>query len=82
MLERHKQFCKEYIYDWNATRAYMVIYPNSSENSAGVQSSNLIRNNRIKAYIKELQKDIEKQAFPNANKWVLRSIKIGVDTTN
>ena len=60
LLERKKQFCKEYIHDWNATRAYMDVYPNSSEVSAGVQSCNLIGNNRIKAYIKELQKDIEK----------------------
>lgn len=60
--ERQKKFCREYIYDFNGTRSYMAAYPDSSYDSAGVNATRLLGNDRIQAYIKELQADIEKQA--------------------
>lgn len=62
MLERHKQFCKAYIYDWNATRAYQTAYPNVTYDSASVLGHTLLRNIKIQAYCKELQKDTERLA--------------------
>ena len=46
---KEELFVKEYLKDFNATRAYMKVYSNvQSCGSASVQSCKLIRNNRIK----------------------------------
>ncbi len=60
--ERQEVFCKEYIYDWNATRAYQIAFPDSSYNAARSSASTLLTNSNIQAYIKELQADLEKVA--------------------
>lgn len=56
-------FCREYIYDWNATRAYKVAYP-TVKNDAVAQSASswLLLNVIIQEYITEIQKDLEKLA--------------------
>ena len=61
----HKQekFVKEYIYDWNATRAYKVAYPDyGTDENARASSSRLLTNVNIQDYITEIQKDLEKLA--------------------
>jgi phage terminase small subunit len=60
--ERQEVFCKEYIYDWNATRAYQIAFPDSGYNAARSSASTLLTNSNIQAYIKELQADLEKVA--------------------
>lgn len=60
--ENQKAFCEGYIFDWNGTRAYMAAYPKSSEAAAGVSAHDLLKNPKIKAYIDEIQKDLEKIA--------------------
>jgi len=63
MKPEHKIFCHEYIYDWNATRSYKVAYPNQkSDNSAASNASRLLRNDKVQAYIEEIQKNLEKAA--------------------
>lgn len=57
---KQKEFCKEYIYDWNATRAYQVAYPDSSYDAARSSSCDLLTKPNVKAYIIEIQKDLEK----------------------
>lgn len=49
-------FVTEYLKDFNATRSYMVAYPNSAYNSAMTRSSELLRNVKVKEYIEEQQK--------------------------
>jgi len=59
----HKKFCEEYIYDWNATRAYKAAYPKvKTDNSAAVNAHQLLRKTKIKEYLEDIQKDLEKQA--------------------
>lgn len=59
----HKKFCLEYIFDWNATKAYLVAYPDcKSEESAAASSSRLLRNVKVQNHINELQEDIAKTA--------------------
>jgi phage terminase small subunit len=53
--ERQKKFCEGYIFDWNATRAYMAAYPDTTYDSARVSASTLLTNPNIKAYIEELK---------------------------
>ena len=63
LTEKQKIFCREYIYDWNATRAYKIAYPNTgSDKTAASEGCKFLRKPNILEYIEEIQKDIEKQA--------------------
>lgn len=63
LTEKQKIFCQEYVYDWNATRAYKKAYPDvKNDNTAGVQGHKLLRNAKVNDYISRIQKDTEKQA--------------------
>lgn len=50
-----RKFCREFVFDYNATRAYMEAYPKSSTESATVSASNLLSKPNVKAYIKSLE---------------------------
>lgn len=57
------KFCQEYIIDWNGTRAYRAAYPNTSTDQvAASNASRMLRNDKVKAYIEEIQNELEKQA--------------------
>lgn len=58
--EAQKTFCREYIFDWNGTRAYKVAYPKVNDNVAAVGAYDLLRNPKIADYIEEIQNDLEK----------------------
>lgn len=61
--QEHKIFAQEYIYDWNASRAYKVAYPSEkSDETIRAAASRLLTNVNVHAYIEEIQKDLEKQA--------------------
>ena len=60
--EKQKRFCEEYVFDWNATRAYQVAYPDSTYDSARSSSSTALTNPNILEYIEEIQKDFAKLA--------------------
>lgn len=57
--ERQKVFCREYVFDFNGSRAYKIAYPDTTEDSSRVLACNLLTNINIKEYIKEIQKDME-----------------------
>lgn len=78
LTNSQKVFCQEYIYDWNATRAYKVAYPSiKSDNSACVLANRLLRKVNIATYIKEIQKDLEKLAGISRLKIANEFIKLG-----
>jgi len=60
--ESQKVFCRNYVYDWNGTKAYMAAYPDSSEAAARSSASELLTKANIKAYLEEIQADLEKLA--------------------
>jgi phage terminase small subunit len=60
LTEKQKIFCREYIFDWNGTRAAKAA--GYSENTAAVIASENLNKPNIKAYIEEIQKDLEKIA--------------------
>ena len=61
LTEKQKIFCREYIYDWNGTRAYKVAYPNTkSDLTARVEASKFLTKPNISEYIEFIQKDLEK----------------------
>lgn len=60
LTEKQKIFCREYIYDWNASRAAREA--GYSEKTAGEMGYENLRKPEIQAYISEIQKDLEKTA--------------------
>lgn len=60
LTEKQKIFCREYIFDWNATRAAKKA--GYSEDTAGSIGSENLTKPEIQAYIKEIQKDLERTA--------------------
>jgi phage terminase small subunit len=62
LTEKNKIFCREYILDWNGSRAYKIAYPNVVDATARSNASDLLTNTNIQEYIKEIQIDLEKTA--------------------
>ena len=64
MNNQQKVFCREYVKNGNnGTRAYMIAYPDSSEESARRQASRLLTNVDIQKYIEQLQSKTEDKAI-------------------
>jgi phage terminase small subunit len=63
LTEKNKIFCREYIFDWNATRSYKAAYPDiNSDDSAKSAASRLLTNVYIQEYIKDIQSNLEELA--------------------
>ncbi len=60
LTEKQKAFCREYIYDWNGRRA--AIAAGYSEKTAAEMAYENLNKPHIKAYIEEVQADLEKIA--------------------
>jgi phage terminase small subunit len=60
LTEKQKKFCREYIFDWNATRA-AIAAGYSEKTAAVIGNENLIKPN-IQAYIKQIQSNLEEVA--------------------
>lgn len=74
---KQKAFCREYIYDWNATRSYLIAYPSTKNpNTAGVLAHRLLRNDKIQSHIEEIQKDLEKLAGISRMKIINEHMKL------
>lgn len=58
LTDKQKQFCKEYVTDWNATRAAKAA--GYSEKTAQVIGSENLSKPIIQAYIEHIQKDLLK----------------------
>lgn len=62
LTEANKVFCREYIFDWNGSRAYKVAYPGVTDGSARALASDLLTKVNIQDYIELVQKDLEQLA--------------------
>ena len=78
--ERHRKFCEEYIYDWNASRAYRVAYPHVTTLSAGQLGFQLLKNLKIKEYVEEVQKDIAKYVGISRSRIAKEYMKLAFNT--
>lgn len=55
----HEAFCQEYMINgFNATRAYMAVYPDTKETSAMSSASELLRNPKVSERIAELRAEM------------------------
>lgn len=62
MTNAQKIFCDEYLIDLNATRAYKVAYPKTKkEETINSASSRMLRNVKVREYIKEKMKEREQR---------------------
>jgi len=55
--EKQKLFCQEYVFDFNATRAYQKVYK-CEYGTAKVNGCKLLTNTNIGKYVEEIQKDL------------------------
>jgi phage terminase small subunit len=76
LTEANKAFCREYIFDWNGSRAYKIAYPDTTDESARVNASRLLTNDNIKGYIELIQKDLEKIAEVSRLKVIREHMKL------
>jgi phage terminase small subunit len=77
LTQKQKKFCREYIYDWNATRSYKVAYPNvKNDNVAAVNANRLLSYAKINQYIEDIQKDLEKLAGISRMKVISEHMKM------
>lgn len=74
MDERWLVFAREYLIDFNGTRA--AIAAEYSEDSAHVQASRLLKNAKVRAYLKYLSSDRAKRLEVTADKVVQEIAKI------
>lgn len=65
LTNQQKLFCQEYLkLGMNATQAYMKVYKTcKKEETAMANASRLLRNDKVKEYIEELQSKVEEKAI-------------------
>lgn len=80
LTERNKVFCREYIYDWNGSRAYKIAYLNVNDATARANASDLLTKTNIKEYTELIQKDLEKLAGISRLKVINEHLKIAYST--
>jgi phage terminase small subunit len=76
LTEKNKVFCREYILDWNGSRAYKVAYPDVTDGSARARAVDLLTNINIQKYIESIQKELEKVAGISRLKVINEHIKL------
>lgn len=76
MSESHEKFVSEYLKDYNATRAYMAVYPDSNTDAARVSASRLLTNANIKKAIAEKAKDLIEKSDANTIELINRQREI------
>ena len=57
LTEGQRKFCEEYAKSYNATQSYLKAYPNASYDTANAQSWRLLREQKIKDYLTQLEKE-------------------------
>lgn len=78
-----ERFCREYLKDLNATRAYQRAYPNATWETAHVNGPNMIAKARVSERIAELQKERERRTQVSADRVVLELARLAfVDVRN
>jgi phage terminase small subunit len=56
---KQKEFCRQYCFDWNGTKAYLRTYPDATPQSAQAASSRLLLNVIIKEQIEYWKANVE-----------------------
>lgn len=62
LTESQKVFCREWVYDFNGSRAYKVAYPTATEETCRANASRLLADANIRSFAKSLQENLEEMA--------------------
>ena len=76
LSEKHEQFCREYLVDLNGTRAYLRVYPKSSESAARSSAADLLAKPSVKRRIEELTGERAKRTQITADLVLAEILKI------
>ena len=57
MSAKMKKFCEEYARTYNATQSYLTAYPNAGYDTAKATGWQLLRDQRVKNYLTQLEKE-------------------------
>ena len=55
---KQRLFCEEYVRTYNATQSYLTAYPNAGYDTAKATGWQLLRDQRVKDYITQLEKEV------------------------
>lgn len=70
LSDQDKEFCREYIYDWNGRRAAQKIFGYKNEITAANKAADILRRKRIRMYCDYLNENTE-QVVGVSRAWVL-----------
>jgi phage terminase small subunit len=62
LTESQKVFCREWVFDFNGSRAYKIAFPGCADTTARTEASKLLANPHIREYAKDLQDNLEELA--------------------
>ena len=69
LTEKQKNFCREYFSNGgNGTQAYLAAYDSTSEVSAGIEASRLLKQENIQEYLTSLNKPLNDRAISEREK--------------
>ena len=79
LTKREKDFCEEYVKDYNMFRAYLAAYPKCCDKTARSRASTLLKTDKIINYVHQLQDECVRISAINASKVIQQLDSIATD---
>ena len=79
LTKRQREFCEEYIKDYNLTKAYGRVYTSAAEKNWASLASKLFSDARIKEYVRKLEEQVFQEKGINAEHIAVELAKIAFE---
>ena len=79
LTKRQREFCEEYIKDYNLTKAYGRVYTSAAEKNWASLASKLFSDARIKEYVRQLEEQVFQEKGINAEHIAVELAKIAFE---
>ena len=79
LTKRQREFCEEYIKDYNLTKAYGRVYTSAAEKNWASLASKLFADARIKEYVRQLEEQVFLEKGINAEHIAVELAKIAFE---
>lgn len=76
LSEKHEKFCQIYCEIMNGTQAYLVVYPKAAYHSASANASRLLKVEKIKVRIAEIQEKFAANTKQDKDKTISDLLKV------
>lgn len=73
---KHEKFCQVYCEIMNGTQAYLSVYPNAAYASASANACRLLKVEKIKVRILELQESLAAHSKQDKNRTIVELLKV------